>query len=285
MLTPNMYWVMLRPKKLMTANFIYAGYAYTQGEDPTTINFEHPPLFKYGFGLSYLIFKNSYVISLIYYGLFLVSCYLFSGLLIKNKLLRAAAVVILALQPAVNGLASQALLDLPLNILVLLLVYLLFSARFSARSRYLGAGLILGLMSGVKYPFPFLILPIALVGIVSLIRKEGRHLVWPAVLLPSIYLAQYLLYFTHGHSLVEFIQFEKYRFVWWVGNRTIPPFLIMQNLFTGQFPAWWEPGVIMKDLAWSLSLPIIFISYLAAFILIKKDFPKLVFLCLQFSGH
>jgi predicted negative regulator of RcsB-dependent stress response len=32
--------------------YTYAAEAYFKGEDPTTINFEHPPLGKYVFGLS-----------------------------------------------------------------------------------------------------------------------------------------------------------------------------------------------------------------------------------------
>ena len=40
--------------------YTYASVAYWQGEDPTTINFEHPPLAKYYYGLFIMLFGNPF---------------------------------------------------------------------------------------------------------------------------------------------------------------------------------------------------------------------------------
>ncbi|MFH1959362.1 MAG: hypothetical protein ABIJ22_03490 [Patescibacteria group bacterium] len=95
--------------------------------------------------------------------------------------------------------------------------------------------------------------------------------------MPTIYLAQYTMFFVHDHSLVDLIKFEKYRFAWWTGDRTMPKFLIFQNLFTGQYPAWWEDNLMMKNKEWNISIPLIFITYLISFFLgEKKNIIKII---------
>lgn len=259
------------PQKISDGElYVYAGYAYTQGEDPTTINFEHPPLFKYFFGISYLVFGNSYFISLIYYFIFLYSTYLFSGLIIKNQALRYLGVAILGLQPLIYVLSNHALLDLPLNFLIMFLFYFLFRKTKSERKRYIIVGVILGLLSGIKYPFPFILFPTSLVVLVSFFNKKIQYLIYPLLILPTIYLLQYVMFFYHNHSLIDFIQFEKFRFVWWTGDRTMPKFLIFQNLFTGQYPAWWKDGLMVKNKEWNMLIPLTFIAYLGTFFANKK---------------
>ena len=250
--------------------YVYAGYAYMRGEDPTTINFEHPPLFKYLFGLSYLVFNNSYIISLIYFFIFLFSAYLFSGLILKNQVLRYLSVIILGLQPLVYVLASYTLLDLPLNFLILFLFYFLFKKDIHAKKRHVIIGILLGLLCGVKYPFPFMLLPISLVTLVSFFRKELKYLIYPFLIIPTIYLVQYVMFFVHDHSLIDFLNFEKYRLAWWTGDRSMPKFLIFQNLFTGQYPAWWDNKLMMRNKEWNLFLPVLFLLYLNSFIFGKK---------------
>ena len=70
--------------------------------------------------------------------------------------------------------------------------------------------------------------------------------------------------------------FEKYRFAWWTGDRTMPKFLIFQNLFTGKYPAWWTKNLMMKNKEWNLFVPVLFISYLGSFIFVKKEKTKII---------
>ncbi len=45
---------------------IAAGYLYAKGADPTVYNFQHPPLLKYLYGLSILVFHNPYFVQLFF---------------------------------------------------------------------------------------------------------------------------------------------------------------------------------------------------------------------------
>ena len=51
----------------------------------------------------------------------------------------------------------------------------------------------------------------------------------------------------------------------------MPKFLIFQNLFTGQYPAWWTNNLMMKNKEWNLFVPVLFVSYLGSFNFVKKE--------------
>lgn len=139
------------------------------------------------------------------------------------------------------------------------------------KKKYLAIGIILGLLSSVKYPFPFLLLPMFVITLISYLKKETKYLILPLLIAPIIYLAQYAIFFLNDHSLTDFILFEKYRFSWWMGDRSMPKFLIFENLFTGKYTGWWENKPMMKNENWNLFLPLLFVSYLAAFFFNKKN--------------
>lgn len=267
------------PENISDADlYIYAGYAYFKGEDPTTINFEHPPLGKYLFGLSYYLTGNSVQINILLYVITLFLFYLLSNKFINSFLLRIMAVLVLATLPLFSHLLSQALLDIPF-LLTMISFYLALSWKTSRLIlKYLTIGLILGIMASIKYPFPFMAIPLLLLFIGAWMQKEIRWIILSLVIASGVYLFQYLAYFIHGHSLLDFIKFEIYRFNWWTGDRTMPKFLIFENLFTGRHKAWWEPGAYQYTQEWTPLLPIIFTLSLPSFFVMKKNkWPKLFF--------
>lgn len=69
--------------------YIYAAEAYFKGDDPTTINFEHPPLGKYIFGLSLFLFNRVLVLNI---GLFSIALALFATLLRQLKIFQLVCI-------------------------------------------------------------------------------------------------------------------------------------------------------------------------------------------------
>ena len=251
--------------------YIYAGYAYVKGEDPTTINFEHPPLAKYLFGLSYYLTGNSLVFNIPLYIGVLFLFFLLSKKFINSFLLRMATVVTLATLPLFSHLLPQALLDIPL-LFTMLCFYL--SLTWKSKKlflKYCLVGLSLGVMACIKYPFPFMAVPLLFLAISAWLQKEIRYALLVLPIMGGVYFLQYWGYFAHSHSLIDFINFEKYRFHWWTDNRTIPKFLIFENLFTGRHEAWWEPGTYLYTKEWTPLIPIIFTLSLPAAFLMKKN--------------
>jgi len=250
--------------------YTYAAGAYFKGEDPTTINFEHPPLGKYVFGLSLWLFGRVLVINII---LFVLVQFLFAKLL---KILNFAPMFILAavgyfaLGSSLSNHLRVALLDTQILIWSLGFFIALFIKR-ETWQKYLLLGLMLGGLISTKYFFPIAFLYAGLVlvwaGMHRSIFKVGLSL----LISLGVYLASYWQYFNHSHSILEFVKFEWYRFRWWTGNRTIPKFIILQTILFGKFPMWWETTKKYQiDGDWNISWPILFLSHLAA--LIKQNF-------------
>lgn len=266
------------PQKISDGDlYIYAGYAYLKGEDPTTINFEHPPLGKYFFGLSQLLTGNSIVINWIFYFFSLWVLFLLTKKILVLNSLRLLTVILFGTIPVVYSLSAMALLDIPL--LLSMLLFFLASTWKTQKLvlKYFLAGLVLGTLASIKYPFPFIGIPVLMLVIISFLQKENRYIFLSFTTAGIVYLVQYAMFFAHGHSLLDWVAFEKYRFSWWTGERTMPKFLIFENIFTGRHEAWWEPGTFVTTKEWTPTLPILLLLTIAAIPWMKRTRWNLLF--------
>lgn len=261
--------------------YVYAAIAYSRGEDPTTINFEHPPLMKYIYGLSYLLVGNPYSLNIVLFSLALLTSYYFASILIKTPIFRIFVVVLIAIQPLFWNQAQYILLDLPMIIAVMLLFIVLHNNTITKPYKWIITGLLIGVIASIKYPIPFIFVILLIVFLVMLSNKEYKHI--PHVVLSSatVYLAQYYFFFAQGKSFMDFIMFEKYRFSWWTGERDMPRFLIFESLFTGKHEAWWNPGTYQYSSEWNMLLPAKFVGFLAS--LVKPQYNLWFFMISAFG--
>jgi len=258
--------------------YVYAGYAYLNGEDPTTINFEHPPLAKYIYGLSYRLFSRAKMLNLVMYLAVLLIFVRLSSFVTDNQKVQALALIVFSSLALVRSQPALSLLDMPLLISIMSLFVLLFRGWQKISLKYLCLGVCLGFIASIKYPFPSMFLPVGIVVIHSWFKKELKYfgLVIPGLL--GIYLLSYLMFFLHDHSFIDFINFEKYRFSWWVGGRTAPKWLILSSLIFGQYKAWWQDGLtISSPQWWQVWLPVLFFTGTLAWIrLMVTRFTQLI---------
>jgi len=248
--------------------YIYAGYAYVKGEDPTTINFEHPPLGKYILGLSNLLFGNSLLLNLVIYAAFLATFASLARLFTQKNLLILGSVLFLGTTRLIYVNVGQGMLDIFSTLLLMLILRLLFSSVGSFK-KYVLTGVLIGAIAATKYAFPSIGLPILLTLVWAALSKE---LLISLVSLPIgalTYLSSYVVYFLN-HSLVDFIRFEWFRLKWWVVDRNIPPFLILKTLFVGQFQDW-RMLTTVRSSVWSMSWPILFVSHFIGLLYAKFD--------------
>ena len=250
--------------------YIYAAEAYFKGEDPTTINFEHPPLGKYVYGLSLWLFNRVLVINIL---LYMIVLFLFAQLL---KVLQFSpvfilvAVAYLALGSSLGNHLRMALLDTQILIWSLSFFLALFMKKESWQ-KYLILGLLLGGLISTKYFFPIAFVYISLLVIWAWLHKSVYKISLSLITSLVVYLGCYWQYFNHAHSIFEFVKFEWYRFRWWTGNRTIPKFIILQTIMFGKFPMWWETTKkFQTDGDWNISWPILFVTHLIS--LLKQKF-------------
>lgn len=265
------------PAKIDDATlYQYAASAYFKGEDPTTINFEHPPLGKYLYGLSLWATGWVKLLNLVMlFGCLALFAKLMSHFKIKTWF-QIVAVLYLGLFSGLHHHLATSLLDLQtlfwsLAFFVALLCYP------ETWQKYLSVGAILGAFIATKYFFPILFLYVGLLAIWTYHKKTWLKAMISLVVMGLVYLLSYGFYFSHGHSLVEFIKFEWYRFKWWTGNRTIPIGIIFQTLFLGKFPMWWiDSKAYMADGDWNLSWPILFVAHLISAVWQKKTWENLI---------
>lgn len=219
--------------------YTYAGYAYAKGEDPATINFEHPPLGKYLFGFSYFIFGNSVVINIFIFFLILILLYDLQKLLKIPAYFRYIPLIFISTSGLFLDHMGRALLDLQ----QLLFTLLFFSVLLRKNSnKYIVLGIILGIIASIKYPYPLIGLYVLMILMDAVLYKSFKKTFISLVIGYITYLSTYLIYFTHNHSLIDYIKFEWYRYRWWTEFRTIPQLLMLNTINSGRFKQWWVGG-------------------------------------------
>ncbi len=265
--------------------YIYAGYAYSLGEDPTTINFEHPPLAKYAYGLFYQLFGNPYLFNIPLYIGILYLFYLLTGLIIKKWYFRVAAILVLASLSLFQAHLRYALLDLPLLFGYLLFFYGLLAKHRSRTIKGALMGLGLGVALTVKYPFPLAGLLLGFMLLDSIKNKEFKSSLISILTSVAIYFLSYCQFFISGHGVLDWLAFEKYRFNWFMGKTDAPKFLVFHTLFTGKYKVWWEENSFQVMENWSLSWPILFVGSIFSFIkaIGKKHYRLIILLSFSYA--
>lgn len=239
----------------------YAALAYLRGEDPTSINFEHPPLAKYLFGFSYALTGRPLLVN---FPLLLL------GLYFTYRLLRwfhlppwyaTLALIWLALFSSFANHLRFALFDLSLAVATSAFFYSLFVYPPGKRQTFF-VGLSLGVLMSLKYFFPTLLVYLAIWFIWGLAQRRGGQFLLALPVMLLTYLANYLVFFYHHPSLNYWLHFEWFRFRWWTGARPGPSLRILEVLFTGSTSAWWtaDPAVRLETSDWHRSWPLLFLA-------------------------
>ena len=244
-----------------TTLYLYAGISYAHGADPSKINFEHPPLGKYLWGISWRYFGNPYLLNVLVVAIILGVFFVLGRALQISDSLIVMAQALLALILTPSSLLT-ALLDYQLLAVSLVFFLVLFS-HFSLKVKAVLTGICLGALAGIKYPFPNT-LPYILVLVLFFTHQHWRGLLLSLFCAALVYLSSYMMYFVAGHSLVDYLAFEKYRLSWWLGGRETRYYLIWQVFFLGKIKSWWDGGQNWQvDGFWHWLLPVSFVTCLS----------------------
>lgn len=154
---------------------------------------------------------------------------------------------------------TMGMLDIAL--LTAVLAWLLFwwkNPRLT-RNKAVLLGILIGLASSIKYPFPTMGLMI--VWTFWSYRKDKWLLILTAIAATATYLSFYSVYFFHGHTLVDWIKFEWFVYHWQSG-RPILKTLIFNTLTVGRYNAWWAQNTWEIATNYTIAWPIIWLSSL-----------------------
>ena len=243
--------------------YMHAGNEYIKGVSPLQINFEHPPFFKYLFGLSQKYFGTPTIVIAISFIIWSISFYLLVRIGIRHPVLQSLALLVFFLNPLTHRFVTKPMLDVPLAMEMLLCLVLLQRLLNTARARYaILIGIVAGLLFSTKYPIP---ISITFVGLITLFVLKKRILF--AVLISffalTTYLTTYLGAFSKDLTFIQYLQFERWRLSWFMGKTDSPKGYIFSTILFGKHPQWWadKQAFVSYD-SYSIIWPIVFIGFL-----------------------
>jgi len=276
-LPDNKVRVFLSDSEIYTAS----GYLYAKGASPTAYDFQHPPLIKYLFGFSVLLFGNPLWVQLLFALALLIGTYLLGKSLFKNPLVAALGTILLSADPLLTALAGEALLDLGQAIFVLL--YLYFS--LSKKPNFLLTGIMLGLLSASKFwaggLFFFLMFSLFL-----LYRKQAsftylfKQLIVTAIVFNLVYFQAYWQNGLRFNNIYFQLKTLKY---WFNHSVTSLPLASLFLFITGIYQSWWGKKEWLFDRLWSPLWPIgLMATFRFVWISVRKKFfgSSAVLVCL-----
>lgn len=242
--------------------YTYVGYKYVQGENPSLLNPEHPPLAKYLIGYSILLFSNEHMIGIMIAILSLVFIGVISFQLYGSLLGSSFAILLTSLFPLftdqiINGPQLE-LYQLFFFLITTLFILLLIKKKNIFYSA--GAGIFFGMLLSTKTLLPFLAL-FSIWLIVSL-WKRWKELFLIFFLGAITFSATYYVFFIQGGTFKSFLGLQKY-IVTYYGHSGIPFLEFLGNdlrlIFTGWWKFWDEGRTVSAYSEWNLLWPLIFL--------------------------
>lgn len=247
--------------------YAYAGWAYINGEDPSILNAEMPPLGKYLIGLSIIIFQNQNIFALLT-GIFVLFCFYKLNLLIfKDHFWALLPVTFFSLEPLFYKQLRAPYLDT----LYLLFLFLVF--YFFLKERFFLFAIFLGLMAVTKNTVSTFLLVGITCGLYLFMgrRKNLGNFLMSLPLTIVILLLTYSRYFFLGHNFREFLGVQKWILNFYTIGVKGTLGMVFPMLLLNQWSTWWN-GII-KISEWQITWPILLIAsswYLVSSILKRK---------------
>jgi predicted membrane-bound dolichyl-phosphate-mannose-protein mannosyltransferase len=258
--------------------YIATGYLYAIGKDPTTFNFQHPPLVKYLFGLSAKYFGNPFYIQLLFAALVIFLTYIL-GIKVFNRRVSVLAIMFLAIDPVFIRSTANAFLDLGQTAFSLL--YLIFFLFFP--SNWLLQGISLGLFLSSKFWSTALFFMLFLFGYKKFVLKDKfmlntiiRSFLVGSVVFSFIYIVSFVK--RSGLFNLPFFQLKMLKFMLQHNSADVVGGSLVLFL-TGYFSSWWRGGEVLRSEVWSFLWSVGFVTVLYG---LKKNYQKISILLLYF---
>lgn len=129
----------------------YSGYKLALGDSPFGINPETPPLGKYIYGISTVLFSNPYLPIIPLYLLTTLLFYLVTAFFFESKKSRLVSLIFLLISPLYFSQVSQTMLELPQLAFLLAHIFFLFKLINQKGVKAIICALLTGLFLGAFY--------------------------------------------------------------------------------------------------------------------------------------
>ena len=242
--------------------YIATGYLYATGKDPTDYNFWHPPLIKYLYGASVVFFNNPLWVQIVFSSVYISLTYFLGIILFKSRKVALFSALLLAIDPLLLSLTSEALLDL--GQAVFSLAYLISVIIFPAS--YILQGILLGLFAGSKFWSTAVFFVFFIYIYKKVVLKEKINftkfiysIAVATVIFSLFYIKTYIN--TQGEFDIFIFQLKSLKLII---QHNLSPLAggTMMLFLTGRYFTWWEGGGVVKSDTWTILWPISFLASL-----------------------
>lgn len=259
-----------------------AGIDYLRTGNIFNINPEAPPLAKYIYGFSILVFKNAKLMSIfIFIICFLIYFLILREIFKKNILIIYLGLLLFILEPLMFHQMTITMLDLPqlLGFLIHIYSFLrIIKEKNNIKSLSLWspvAGLSLGWFISTKVGF--FAIPILIFDLLFLYKTKNLLSFIPIILISILFfLISYLPFFIKNNNIFDFIKAQKWIAHYWLDNPVKPlKGMMIINLISGFTKGWHGEATWEKINEWTITWPIYLIIFLITLIqVIQKKSSK-----------
>jgi hypothetical protein len=256
--------------------YAYAGARYILGTNPILIMAEHPPLGKNLIGLSAIYLKNEYYFSLLSGLLALLTFFLLTNQVLKNKLLSFLLTLFLSTESLFVANFFSTNPDLLVFAFLNLYFYFLIDYFQNKKLKSIVfANIFLGLIISTKFfaiSFPVIFSTILFF---LIIKDLKAFLIYFFSLSLSflILIVNYFQFFSQGKNLIDFLKLQKYIYLFHTLGRKNDIFLtpsLLTLIFQGRFHI--GGGQFKNENHFSIFWPTSFLIFLI--FIIKTFFEK-----------
>jgi hypothetical protein len=235
--------------------YLASGYLYAIGKNPADYNFQHPPLLKYLYGFSLILFGNPYFLQIILGFLFITLTYFLGLKIARNYKISFVAAALMILDPSTSSSIFNLSLDLGQSVFgigfVLLFIYY--------PSLWLAQGVLLGFLLASKFWSMSLFIFVLLVAYRFLFLRNFKliHLIKMLIAAIITYVATYLVFFTKGGNITAFFLLQLKMVKFMVSHDAVSTIGGQLWLFiSGFYNSWWNKGRLLRGDTWSAFWPI-----------------------------
>jgi len=251
--------------------FAYSGYLYLKGVSPSEIQIEHPPLTKYLFGLSVLVFHNPNVIQ-IFFGIgLLIIIYLIGDRIFKNKTWSLLPPLVVSFDGIFQEQFALSYLDLSHGFFISCAILFYLKAA-SNKKYYWLTSIFLGATLMSKY-MGFVVIPLLIFYTFFKRKRDIKIFAYSLILLPLIYLLNYTALFLRGGNIL-YNFFDLHLQIFRLYRSYLPNYPwgeIWRLLATGQWRVWFGNSEFIRVAEWNIFWPLTLVSLIVGVFMIKKS--------------
>jgi len=245
--------------------YSFSGWNHVMTGDPVGVDFSHPPLGKYLYGLAMVNFNAPRLVSLGWWMLGMVVFYGLARMTFSSQFIVVSSMTILVTESILWEASRAVKLDLPQLVSFMLAYWLyLMAIRLKKPKLFVLVTVVIGVAVSIKIYFPAIIFVLAL--IINLWRQQRSYLKWLLFSLPLIglvYMGSYVDMIV-SRGLWNFIDFQKWLFNWFTGGKVDSQGFgqILSTILTGRVRAWWQfdEGRVIVFNNWNVLWPIYFFA-------------------------